>query len=70
MYNPDDVVRHHDFGTGTVRSVNLDAGRVGTALVEWDTHRVVRETKQLSMAHSHVGLQSLSLIQPDGDNHL
>ncbi|HLL89454.1 MAG TPA: hypothetical protein VK324_09130 [Tepidisphaeraceae bacterium] len=56
-------VRHPKFGTGTVLEVNTQ-----TALVEWDTHRVVREFDRpgrtpLKKHHSHVNLNKLSVIK-------
>ena len=63
MVTAHDRVRHPKFGTGTVLEVNTQ-----TALVEWDTHRVVREFDRprrtpLKKHHSPVNINKLSAIK-------
>ncbi len=63
MVRVSQTIRHPTFGTGTVLEVNAQ-----TALVEWDTHRVVREFDRpgrtpLTKHHSHVNLSKLSVIK-------
>jgi hypothetical protein len=52
---------HHRFGKGKVVKVDL---RGGTALVEWDRHRVERTTESLPSNRSHVLLASLRPLVP------
>lgn len=55
-----DRIRHRKFGMGTILLVNPTAGHSGTALVEWETHRVNRVFPGLTQSQSHVSLRSLS----------
>lgn len=60
-----DRVRHQSsidaFGTGTVLKVDEKSG---SALVEWDTHKVERTTAALSTRQTHVNLTSLVVLEP------
>lgn len=71
MFQPGDRVQHDEFGSGTIVSVDLNAGQSGTALVEWDVHRVSRTNPNLTQSQSHVSLQSLHAkpgAEPEGEN--
>jgi hypothetical protein len=62
MLKPGNHVRHEKFGTGVILEVNRQ-----TALVEWDSHQVVRDYERpgkspLRRNHSHVNLGKLSVI--------
>ena len=63
MIKTGDRVRHQTrdstFGLGTVLNVN---GPAGSALVEWETHQVARETAELSARQTHVSLTSLVVV--------
>jgi hypothetical protein len=56
---------HHRFGRGRVVAIDL---RSGTALVEWDRHRVERTTETLLSNRSYVLLASLRRFEA-GDGH-
>jgi len=60
MFDIGDRVRHRTesdtFGLGTIIA---DDEKPGTALVEWDSHEVTRESDRLSRQQSHVQLKSL-----------
>jgi hypothetical protein len=55
-----DRARHQrkdqSFGEGTVLAVNPETG---VALVEWDSHRVARLSKQLTQQQTHVETKNL-----------
>jgi len=63
MFEEGDRVCHKSkkvsFGIGTVRKINTEAS---TALVDWDSHEVTRETERLTKQQSHVYLDSLTKV--------
>jgi len=62
-----DRVRHREFGAGTILKMDTTAGEDGSALVEWDSHRVTRVTPGLTQSQSHVSLRTLSQITGEVD---
>ena len=52
--------RHESFGEGVILEVDE---RNDNALVDWDSHRVMRATRNLPHTQSHVKLSSLVCVR-------
>ena len=63
MLQASNRVRHQNsresFGEGVVLEVDLPNNN---ALVDWDSHRVMRTTEHLPQTQTHVNLSSLVLV--------